>query len=45
MPPFDPERPPEPPETLDFFEVQCFVSKLTEWAFESVKHAKIGRKR
>ena len=36
--PFDPETSPEPPETLDFFEVQRYVSKLIEWGFESSKH-------
>jgi len=28
---FDPEKPPESPETLDLFELQRYVSKLTEW--------------
>ncbi len=35
---FDPEKPPELPETLDFFELQRYVSKLTEWGFESAKY-------
>jgi len=35
---FDPEKPPESPETLDLFELQRYVSKLTEWGFESAKH-------
>jgi len=35
---FDPEKPPEPPEALDLLELQRYVSKLTEWGFESAKH-------
>jgi hypothetical protein len=35
---FDPEKPPpEPPETLDFFESQLYTSKLIQWAFEASK--------
>ena len=35
---FDPEKPPDLPETLDLFELQRYASKLTEWGFESAKY-------
>lgn len=35
--PFDPERPREPPETLELFDVERYVSKLIEWGLESTK--------
>lgn len=35
---FDHETPPEPPETVDFFEIQRYVSMLIEWGFESSKY-------
>jgi len=37
--PFDPEKPPELPETLDLFELQRYVSKLTEWGFQPIQTA------
>ena len=36
--PFDLNKPPEPPDTLDFFEWQRSISKLTEWALKSVEY-------
>ncbi len=36
--PFDPKKPPELPETLDFFELQRSVSNLIEWGLESAKY-------
>jgi len=36
--PFDPdEPPPEPPETLNVFENQRYISKLIQWGFEASK--------
>ena len=36
--PFDPKKPPEPPDTLDFFEWQRAICKLTEWALKSAEY-------
>src|SRR5215469_4290435 len=36
--PFDPNNPPEPPETLNFFEWQRATGKLIEWALKSVEY-------
>lgn len=36
--PFDPKKPPEPPNTLDFFEWQRAIGKLTEWALKSAEY-------
>jgi hypothetical protein len=34
--PFDPDKPPpEPPEILDFFESQRYMSKLIQWSLEA----------
>ena len=34
--PFDPDKPPpEPPETLDVFESQSYISKLIQWSLEA----------
>jgi hypothetical protein len=33
--PFDLERPPQPPETLDLFENHHFVSKLIKWGLKA----------
>jgi len=34
--PFDPDKPPpDPPETLDVFENQRYISKLIQWALEA----------
>jgi hypothetical protein len=32
--PFDPKKPPEPPDTLDLFEWQHSISKLIEWSLD-----------
>src|SRR5215468_8204544 len=32
--PFDPKKPPEPPDTLNFFEWQRSISKLIEWSLD-----------
>jgi hypothetical protein len=32
--PFDPQKPPEPPDTLNFFEWQRSISKLIEWSLD-----------
>jgi hypothetical protein len=34
--PFDPDKPPpEPPEILDVFENQRYISKLVQWSLEA----------
>src|SRR5215469_16559289 len=36
--PFDPDKaPPDPPETLDIFENQRYISKLIQWGLEASK--------
>jgi len=36
--PFDPNKPPEPPETLNLFEWQRATGKLIEWALKSAEY-------
>jgi hypothetical protein len=37
--PFDPDKPPpEPPDILDVFENQRYISKLIQWSLEASKH-------
>ena len=37
--PFDPDKPPpEPPDILDAFENQRYISKLIQWSLEASKH-------
>lgn len=39
--PFDPDKPPpEPPEVLDFFEMQRYTSKLIEWGLDASRRAR-----
>jgi hypothetical protein len=36
--PIDPEKPPQPPDTLEFFEWQRSISKLIEWSLNYTAH-------
>ena len=37
--PFDPDKaPPDPPEALDVFENQRYISKLIQWGLDASKH-------
>ena len=40
--PFDPKKPPEPPDTLDFFEWQRSISELIEWSLDYAAYQRKG---
>ena len=40
--PFDPKKPPEPPNTLDFFEWQRSISELIEWSLDYAAYQRKG---
>jgi hypothetical protein len=42
--PFDPEKaPPDPPETLNVFDNQRYISKLIQWSLEASKRRQSRR--